>query len=85
MRGFWADERIEGGIWKKSNPIGAYLIFLLQKRKKKKCWFSSDAIISLTHRAKSIILNWNLGINADKNHSYSMLRRLRIIFLDEEC
>ena len=25
MRGFWADERIEGGIWKKSNPIGAYL------------------------------------------------------------
>jgi glycosyltransferase involved in cell wall biosynthesis len=27
---------------------------------------SSDAIISLTHRAKSIILNWNLGINAEK-------------------
>jgi glycosyltransferase involved in cell wall biosynthesis len=27
---------------------------------------NSDAIISLTHKAKSIILNWNLGINDSK-------------------
>jgi hypothetical protein len=25
MRGFWADERTEGGIWKKTNPISFYL------------------------------------------------------------
>jgi glycosyltransferase involved in cell wall biosynthesis len=65
MRGFWADERIEGGIWKKTNPIGAYL-YSFFKRKEKEMLVSSDAIISLTHRAKSIILNWNLGINAEK-------------------
>lgn len=36
MRGFWADERIEGGIWKKSSPIGAYL-YKYFKKKKKRC------------------------------------------------
>jgi len=61
MRGFWADERIEGGIWKKSNPVGAYL-YSFFKRKEKEMLVQSDAIISLTHKAKSIIVNWNLGI-----------------------
>lgn len=65
MRGFWADERIEGGIWKKSNPIGAYL-YSYFKKKEKEMLVQSDAIISLTHKAKSIILNWNLGIKSDK-------------------
>jgi glycosyltransferase involved in cell wall biosynthesis len=65
MRGFWADERIEGGIWKKSNPIGAYL-YSYFKKKEKEMLIHSDAIISLTHKAKSIILNWNLGINDAK-------------------
>ncbi len=61
MRGFWADERIEGGIWSKFNPIGAYL-YSFFKRKEKQMLIHSDAIISLTHKAKSIILSWNLGI-----------------------
>ncbi len=65
MRGFWADERIEGGIWSKSNPIGAYL-FSFFKKKEKEMLIHSDAIVSLTHKAKSIILNWNLGINESK-------------------
>lgn len=65
MRGFWADERIEGGIWKKNSPIGAYL-YKYFKRKEKEMMVNSDAIISLTHKAKTIILNWNLGINDSK-------------------
>jgi len=65
MRGFWADERIEGGIWSKSKPIGAYL-YSFFKKKEKEMLIQSDAIISLTHKAKSIILNWNLGINDSK-------------------
>ena len=65
MRGFWADERIEGGIWKKSKPIGAYL-YSFFKKKEKEMLSQSDAIITLTHKAKSIILNWNIGINESK-------------------
>jgi glycosyltransferase involved in cell wall biosynthesis len=65
MRGFWADERIEGGIWSKANPIGAYL-YSFFKKKETELLIHSDAIISLTHKAKSIILNWNLGIDDSK-------------------
>jgi glycosyltransferase involved in cell wall biosynthesis len=65
MRGFWADERVEGGIWKKSNPISFYL-YSYFKKKEKEMLVNADAIISLTHKAKSIILNWNLGIEESK-------------------
>lgn len=65
MRGFWADERIEGGIWKKSNPIGLYL-YSYFKKKEKEMIVQSDAIISLTHKAKSIIIDWNFGIDNSK-------------------
>lgn len=65
MRGFWADERIEGGIWKKSNPIGSFL-YAYFKKKEKEMLMNADSIISLTHKAKSIILNWNLGIDPSR-------------------
>lgn len=65
MRGFWADERIEGGIWNKMNPIG-YFLYSYFKKKEKEMLISSNAIISLTHKAKSIILSWNLGIHESK-------------------
>lgn len=65
MRGFWADERIEGGIWKKSNPISS-LLYSYFKKKEKELIIKADAIISLTHKAKSIILNWNIGIEPSK-------------------
>lgn len=77
MRGFWADERIEGGIWKKSNPISSFL-YSYFKKKEKEMLINADSIVSLTHRAKSIILDWNFGIDplkitvisccADLNH-----------------
>jgi len=65
MRGFWADERIEGGIWKKSNPI-ANIAYRFFKRKENDLLQQADAIISLTQKAKDIILNWPLGIKAEK-------------------
>lgn len=65
LRGFWADERIEGGIWKKSNPISS-ILYSYFKKKEKEMLVKADAIISLTHKAKSIILNWNFGIESSK-------------------
>lgn len=65
MRGFWADERIEGKIWSKSNPIGSFL-YSYFKKKEKEMLIDSDAIISLTEKAKLIILDWNIGIAESK-------------------
>ncbi len=65
MRGFWADERIEGEIWSKKNPITT-LLYSFFKKKEKELLQKSDAIISLTQKAKDIILSWNLGITNNK-------------------
>lgn len=66
MRGFWADERIEGGIWNPKNPVfkGIYNFF---KRKEKQFFQQADAIVSLTYEGKKEILSWNLnGVTEDK-------------------
>ncbi|MCC5923618.1 MAG: glycosyltransferase [Crocinitomicaceae bacterium] len=57
MRGFWADERIEGGIWKMSNPIFklAYGYF---KRKELQFFNHADHIVSLTQKGKEEFTNW---------------------------
>lgn len=58
MRGFWADERVDGGLWKLSNPLykSVYRYF-----KKKEIQFinQSGAVVSLTHNAKNEILSWS--------------------------
>ena len=33
MRGFWADERIDGHLWSLNNPIYRAYIIILRKRK----------------------------------------------------
>lgn len=65
MRGFWADERIEGGIWNKNTIIGSFL-YSYFKRKEKEMLIKADHIISLTNKAKQQINNWNLKINPTK-------------------
>jgi glycosyltransferase involved in cell wall biosynthesis len=57
MRGFWADERVEGGIWKLSNPVhkSAYRYF---KRKEKELILNADHIVTLTHAARKILHGW---------------------------
>lgn len=59
MRGFWADERIDGGIWKLSNPV-FNLIYKYFKKKEIDFLQSADQIVSLTHNAKLEIERRNL-------------------------
>lgn len=51
MRGFWADERVDGGIWNLSNPVFKR-VYRFFKRKEKQFLREAAAIISLTHNAK---------------------------------
>ena len=57
MRGFWADERIDGNIWKKSNFIFRN-IYNYYKRKELNFLSSASQIISLTNNAKKEIESW---------------------------
>ncbi|MGN6163665.1 MAG: glycosyltransferase [Flavisolibacter sp.] len=59
MRGFWADERIDGGIWKLSNPVYR-VIYNYFKRKEKQFLLNADHVVSLTQNAKEEILSWKL-------------------------
>jgi glycosyltransferase involved in cell wall biosynthesis len=60
MRGFWADERVEGRLWNLKNPVfkSVYLFF---KRKEKQFLQEADHIVSLTFNAKAEIESWDLG------------------------
>jgi glycosyltransferase involved in cell wall biosynthesis len=57
MRGFWADERVDGGIWSLKNPLYklAYNFF---KKKEKEFLEHADHVISLTHCAAEEIKTW---------------------------
>lgn len=66
MRGFWADERVDGGLWKLKNPIYS-MIYRFFKQKEKDFLQYSDGIISLTNAAKTEMMRWNLPeVNAEK-------------------
>lgn len=54
MRGLWADERIDGKIWQKSNPLH-FLAYHYFKKKEKEFFRECDALISLTSRGSSFI------------------------------
>ncbi len=58
MRGFWADERVEGGIWNLSNPLYNW-IYRFFKRREKELLESADHSVSLTERAKKILHSWD--------------------------
>ena len=53
MRGFWADERVEGGLWP-----GKTLVYRIVKRLER--WFLRDAdeIVTLGERARGIVEGW---------------------------
>jgi glycosyltransferase involved in cell wall biosynthesis len=57
MRGFWADERIDGGIWKLSNPVFSN-IYKFFKKKEKQFLLEADAVVSLTQNAADEIHSW---------------------------
>jgi glycosyltransferase involved in cell wall biosynthesis len=61
MRGFWADERVEGDLWQLSNP--AYrLLYRFFKRRERQYFREADHVIALTERAREIIKNLNGGV-----------------------
>ncbi len=57
MRGFWADERIDGKIWNLKNPIFK-MVYSFFKKKEKEFFLESDHIISLTYNGKDEIISW---------------------------
>ncbi|MDR0801740.1 glycosyltransferase [Fluviicola sp.] len=59
MRGFWADERIEGRIWDIRNPLFKS-IYNYFKKQERHFFEESDAIVSLTEAGKNEILSWKL-------------------------
>ena len=62
MRGFWADERVDGGVWKLSNPL-FLMVYSYFKRKEKKFIAQSDHVVSLTQS----------GVEAIKQHVFPQL------------
>jgi len=60
MRGFWADERIDGGIWNLGNPVFSQ-IYKFFKRKEQQFFREADAIVSLTTNGKQEIERWPLA------------------------
>lgn len=60
MRGFWADERVEGGLWNLKNPFFKWIYFFF-KEKEKQFLAESDQVISLTYNAKNEIELWNIA------------------------
>lgn len=66
MRGFWADERVDGDIWNLKNPFYKF-IYNYFKKKEKQFLSESDKIISLTAAGKEVILDWKVsGVDASK-------------------
>lgn len=58
MRGFWADERVDGNIWNLKNPVYRW-VYHFFKVKEKVFFSTADHIISLTNEGKKEILSWN--------------------------
>lgn len=57
MRGFWADERVDGGLWNLSSPIYK-AIYNYFKKKEIKFLKEAGYTISLTENGKNEILSW---------------------------
>ena len=60
MRGFWADERVEGKLWNLRNPLYR-MVFSYFKKKEKQFLLNAVHVISLTGNAKEKILGWDLA------------------------
>ena len=59
MRGFWADERIDGGLWDLKSPIFR-VVYNYFKKKEISYFKNSDYTISLTQNGKSEIESWEV-------------------------
>ena len=66
MRGFWADERIDGGIW---NPklLPFKVVYNFFKKKERQYLTEADHVISLTYNGKNEIRSWDFLKEKDDN------------------
>tara|TARA_Y100000991_G_scaffold59417_2_gene43655 strand:- start:14074 stop:15318 length:1245 start_codon:yes stop_codon:yes gene_type:complete len=55
MRGFWADERVDGGLWNLDNPLYK-LVYNFFKKKEQSFLLYSNHSVSLTHAGKVDII-----------------------------
>lgn len=67
IRGFWADERVDGGLWKLSNPF-IKVVYKKVKSLEARMLKSASHVVSLTKEGKNEILTWPLGLR-EKNIS----------------
>lgn len=58
MRGFWADERVDGGVWNKANPVYNRL-YRFFKKLEKECLLTADATICLTRKGIEEMRTWS--------------------------
>jgi glycosyltransferase involved in cell wall biosynthesis len=58
MRGFWVDERVDGGLWNLNNPIYKFA-YKLYKEKEKQYLNNASTIISLTEAGKKEMESWS--------------------------
>ncbi|MCC6186326.1 MAG: glycosyltransferase [Chitinophagaceae bacterium] len=59
MRGFWADERVDGGLWNLNKPVYKQ-VFQYFKKKEQQFLQEADAVVSLTYAAKAEIETWSI-------------------------
>lgn len=59
MRGFWPDERVEGGSWRLSNPLYR-MVYNYFKRKEKELLAEAAHVVVLTEKARNILLQGEL-------------------------
>jgi glycosyltransferase involved in cell wall biosynthesis len=59
MRGFFPDERVDGGIWNLNSPLYKK-IYQFFKKKEQDFFQLADHSICLTHEGKRIIQSWDL-------------------------
>lgn len=57
IRGFWADERVDGGIWNIKNPLYRF-IYNYFKKKEDEFLMNSDYNVCLTHAGQKEIHSW---------------------------
>ena len=57
IRGFWADERVDGGMWNLSNPLYKIIYRYFRKREDEAIRLA-DFNVCLTQKARKEILSW---------------------------
>lgn len=60
MRAFYADERVDGGLWNLKNPLFK-AVFNFFKKKERDFLRHADHVVTLTEKARDIIYTWKIG------------------------